>query len=162
MLLYLSLQPVVNSAKGHSTQKCKLHWCGFLYKACQTDLHLITNVWFTPSHSTSCTELQFPKQDSFPSWKEMEEGKDALWNVSILMTVRNWGLSSLTFCIARFPIYFPLIVVKTYYKSNEPQSKIILPLSYSRSYLMLLCIWKGPVELGVFYNFYWDQFVTMH
>lgn len=117
MLLYLSLQPTVNSAKGHSIRKCKLYW--YFYKVCQTDLHLITNVWLTPFHSTSCLVLQFPKQNSFPSWNEMKEGKDTLWNVSIQKTMQNWGLSSLIFCIAKFPIYFPFIMVKAYYKSNE-------------------------------------------
>lgn len=141
MLLYLSLQSMVNSAKGHSTRKCKLYWCGFFYQVCQTDLHLITNVWLTPFHSTSCLVLQFPKQNSFPSWNEMKEGNDPLWNVPIQKTTQNWGLSSLTFFIAKFPIYFPLIVVKAYYKSNDSQSKVILSQLHFHSYLMPLWIY---------------------
>lgn len=153
MLLYLSLQPMVNSAKGQSTRKCKLYWCGFFYKVCQTDLHLITNVWLTPFHITSCLVLQFPEQNSFPNWKETKEGKDTLWNASIQKITQNWRLRWLTFCIAKFPIYFPLIVVKAYYKSNESQRKIILSQSYFHSYQMLLWIQKSPVEHGLFLTF---------
>lgn len=102
MLLYLSLQLMLNSAKGHSTRKCKLYWCGFFYKVCQTDLHLITKVWLTLFHSTSFLVLQFPKQNSLPSWNEMKEGKDTQWNISMQKTTQNCGLSSLTFCTAKF------------------------------------------------------------
>lgn len=68
----------------------------------------------------------------------MKEGNDPLWNVPIQKTTQNWGLSSLTFFIAKFPIYFPLIVVKAYYKSNDSQSKVILSQLHFHSYLMPL------------------------
>lgn len=85
---------------------------------------------------------------------EWDEGRKG-YSMECIHTKDNakLGLRWLTFCIAKFPIYFPLIVVKAYYKSNESQRKIILSQSYFHSYRMLLWIQKSPVEHGLFLTF---------
>lgn len=120
VLLYLSPHPLVNTAKGHSAWKYKLYWCGHFCKVCQTDLHLITNAWLTPFHSTSCLGLQFLKQISSQVGRRWRKER-MLWGMytyrwRCTIQIHFCSFCSLTLLIAQFLVYFHLIVVKIHYK----------------------------------------------